>query len=167
MASTNTLAVLSPWDGSPFTVGGPQLQTVSRVATPYYIYRIASFDDTTTEYLDFMCVMPNHYDGGGVTCTIVFTHDSVSAGPTWGIGFRRMEDDIDNMTLYHAYDYNTVASAVLSVSGEIGYEDITFTNGADMDFVTVGDFFVTRIYRDPATGGTGDANLISIRIKET
>ena len=166
MASGDILAVLSAWDGFPaMDTSSPQLKTIAGGSSD--LYHVAAFDDTTTEYLDFYSVMPNHYDGGGLTCTVIFTHANNSSGPSWYLGFRRMQDDVDNMTSNHTYVYNSVAATVPDTVGKIGYADITFTDGADMDSIATGEYFVSRIYRDVATGGTGDANLLCVYIKET
>jgi len=64
------------------------------------------------------------------------------------------------------------AQAVASAAGELKYDTITFTDGADMDSVTDNDFFCLTIRRDADdTSGTdsltGDLELAAVQIRET
>ena len=81
-------------------------------------------------------------------------------------------DDAEDLdTTAHTYDYNAVVATAPSAVGEVAYDNITFTNGADMDSVVAGDYFILRVTRDPTpssgTDVTGDASLHAIYIKET
>ena len=168
MTTGDNLMVFMAWGGSQPSVSGCSLSYIIGTTSIKEAFEVANFDDTTREYLDFVGVMPNYYDGGGLTCTIMFAHANNSSGPTWEIAFRRIADDAEDLdTTAHTYAYNTVAAGVPSAVGEVGYDDITFTDGSDMDSIAVGELFNMRVSRDPATGGSGDASLISILVKET
>jgi hypothetical protein len=168
MASGDSLIAFFAWDGSPPGVSGATFGTIQGTSTYNEFFPVANFDDTALEALDFMGIMPQHYAGGGLTCTVVFAHANNSSGPTWELAFRRINDDAEDLdTTAHTYVYNTVAAGVPSVVGEVGYDDVTFTDGADMDSLAAGELFNLRVRRDPATGGAGDARLLSIHVKET
>ena len=168
MTTGDGLMAFFAWDGTVPFVSGAQLGSIQGTSSRNELFQIASFDDTKLEILDFMGVLPGHYTGGGLTCTIMFAHANNSSGPTWELAFRAIPDDTEDLdTTAHTYDYNTVAAGVPSVVGEVGYDDVTFTDGADMDNLAAGELFNLRVRRDPATGGAGDAQLISIYIKET
>ena len=56
------------------------------------------------------------------------------------------------------------------VAGEIGWEVITFTNGADMDSVLAGEYFHLLFMRDAQASTdnmAADASLVFIEIRET
>ena len=117
--------------------------------------------------------MPQHYAGTtGVTLTLVWFADAAANDVKWQAAFRAVPDDAEDVdTTAHSYTYNhsggvTVPSAI----GEAGYDDITFTDGADMDSVAAGISFILRIKRDPADpldNMTSDASLWQIHVKET
>jgi hypothetical protein len=138
-------------------------------STDNEVFQVALFDDTADEILDFACQMPEHYSGTtGITCTIQFAHSHASTGPTWDMALRRVADDAEDLdTTAHTYAYNSVSAGAPSAIGEVGYDDITFSDGADMDSVAKNELFYLRIKRDALTDGTGDAKLIMIYITET
>ena len=168
MASGDSLMVFFAWDGIPPVTNPAQFETIQGASSRNEAFKVVSFDDTTREYVDFLDVMPSNYTGGGLTCTVIFSHANNSSGPTWNMAFRRIGDDDEDLdTTVHSYAFNTVAAGAPSVVGEVGYDDVTFTDGADMDSLAAGELFNLRIYRDEATGGTGDSYLFCIHVKET
>lgn len=128
------------------------------------------FDDTTVEYHDFLCEMES-YDGGGLTITLKFGAAAAANDVRWEAAIRRIGDDIEDVdTTNHTYAFNSVTALVPSVIGEIAYNDITFTDGADMDSVADKELFILRVRRlasDAADDLVGDAQLISVLIRET
>ena len=117
--------------------------------------------------------MPANYATGGITLTVVWGADTATTGNViWGAAFRDMPDDAEDIdTTAFSYDYNASAAvAAPSAVGENSYDNITFTNGADMDSVVAGNAFILRIRRDAANAGdtmAGDSGLISLLMKET
>lgn len=172
MASGDTLIVLSPYDGAPPATLYATMDTLAGTSTPAEDIPVLDFDDTTQEYIDFYCMMPAHYGGGGVTVQIVFSTVDTTDVVAWQAAFRRVADDAEDLdTTAQTYDYNEVIATAPSVVGEVAYDNITFTNGADMDSVAAGEYFILRVTRDPTpssgTNVTGDASIHSILIKET
>ncbi len=172
MASGDTLFTLFPQDKTgPATIYAT-LDWIVGASSPAENIPVLNFDDEDQEYADFYCFMPNNYDGNGITLTEVFS--AAEAAPdvvAWQAAFRRIEDDVDDVTAAHTYDYNEVIATAPSVVGETTHSDIIFTDGADMDFVVAGDYFFLRATRDPTpssgTDVTGDASLHAIHVKET
>lgn len=173
MASGDPLIALDAWSGVPPATTGALFGTINGASSPAEVYQVANFDDTTIQYLDFACEMPANYGGGGITVTIRWAGAVVGPTPgvVWEAALRRIEDDADDIEVSHGYAYNASATAPApTVVGELSFDDITFTNGVDMDSVIADDFFILRIRRKTdATGDdmNGDASLVSILITET
>lgn len=140
-------------------------------STPAENVPVWDFDDTTAEYLDFLCVLGPNYAGGGLTIVLPWSATSATSGATvWQVAIRRIADDAEDVDSAQTYDYNTVADTCASASGEISVPTVTFTSGADMDSVVAGDVFILRVGRLPTDGSdtmTGDAELWTPVIKET
>lgn len=171
MASGNTLLILTPADNTPPATTYATFDVMVGTSSPAESIPVLDFDDTTVEYADFYCVMPRHYTNGGVTLTFYWSAAQATNNGIWSAAFRRVADDAEDLnTTAHTYDYNTTNDITpASVVGEVAYDVITFTDGADMDSVTAGDYFILRVKR-PATLGTkvtGDLSLHAIEIKET
>lgn len=171
MATTNLLCALFPQDNTPPATLYATLDTMVGASTPAEAVPVLDFDDTTVEYADFYCYMPAHYAGGGVTLTFVWSAAAATNNGVWAAAFRRVEDDGEDLdTTAFTYDYNTTADLTPpSVVGEVAYDTLAFTSGADMDSVTAGDYFILRVKR-PAPSGTkitGDCSIHAIIVKET
>ena len=174
MASGDTLLILSPMCGTPPATLYATLDTVTGTSTPVEAIPVLDFDDDTQEYMDFYCVMPSHYSGStGITVKIVFSAaEAASDVVAWQAALRRVADDAEDLdTTAHTYVYNEVIATAPSVIGEVAYDSITFTDGADMDSVVAGDYFILRVTRDPTpssgTDVTGDASLHMIEVLDT
>jgi hypothetical protein len=175
MASGDSLLILTPFHNSPPATLYATFDTMTGASTPAESIPVLDFDDTTAEYADFYCVMPRNYAGGGITVTIAWScadHDEGTPHVVkWDAALRRVADDAEDLdTTAETYAYNTVEATVPSVAGEVVYDPITFTNGADMDSVAVGEYFILRVRRNVTTSGTdatGDASIHAIEIKET
>lgn len=173
MASGNTLFVLTPNSYSPSATIFAQLDVVVGTSTPVEWFPVLAFDTTTVEYADWHgLIMPAHYSGGGITVSIRSSATTTTGGIVFAAALRRIADDAEDLdTTAQTYDYNTVTIGTLaSAVGELTYDSITFTNGADMDSVVAGDSFTFRMRRDTGNGSdtaTGDAFVHSIHITET
>lgn len=168
MASGDTLLVLRPAHGVPTATVSAALFSIAGASTPNERWTVAAYDDTAVEHWDFQLIMPNTYDGGGITLRFTSGGAAASGNYVLSAAFRRIEDDVDDLdTTSHTYDYNdTSAITAPSVIGEVGYDTLTFTSGADMDSVAVGDAFVLRVR---VNGGTivGDTYIHCIEVRET
>ena len=172
MATGNTLLILTPLDNVPPATLGATLDYMVGASTPVESIPVLDFDDTTVEYADFYCVMPSNYAGGGVTLTFFWSQALATNTVVLSAAFRRVADDAEDLdTTAQTYDYNlTGALTPPSVAGEVAYDTLTFTDGADMDSVTAGDYFILRVRRVPTDGNdtsVGDTSIHAIQIKET
>lgn len=132
------------------------------------------FDDTTNEHAEFAGVLPDHYAGGGLTISLVWTANINSGNVKWDATLKSFTDDVDNIgskAFGAAPAGNTVTAAAPSAAREVVYDDITVTDGADMDSLAAGEYFRLRITRDSAdaadTMNSNDAELIAVHITET
>lgn len=163
MASGDTLVLLFPQDNEPPSSNYATLDTRN-------LHPCLDFDDSTNESTVFSAVMPQHYDGGGVEVYLHYSMTSATSGDIdWDAAFERIGDqqqdiDSDSFAAVNSTDNTTVPGA----SGNVDVISISFTDGADMDSVAVGELFRLKVTRD-ATSDTasGDAELHAIEIRET
>ena len=134
---------------------------------------VLDFDDATDESAEFGAVMPRNYGGGGVTVTLgwMFTSSGTPGTDTcaWQVAFKSVSDDADDLDTKAFAASNNATSTSASADGEVKYQEITFTDGADMDSIAVGEYFRMEVTRDAASGtaSPGDAELLFAEIKET
>lgn len=171
MASGDTLLILSPLDDVPPATIYATLDWMVGTSTPVENIPVLDFDDTTVEYADFYCLMPANYASGGVTVTFFWSAAAATNNGAWAAAFRRVADDAEDLdTTAQTYDYNQTADLTpASAVGEVAYDTLAFTDGADMDSVVADDYFIFRVKR-PAPSGTkitGDCSIHMIMIKET
>ncbi len=172
MASGNTLLILTPLDNTPPATVYATFDTMVGTSAPVENIPVLDFDDTTVEYADFYCCLPSHYAGGGITLTFIWSQALTTNTIVWQAAFRRVQDDAEDLdTTAQTYDYNkTGALTPANVVGEVAYDTITFTDGADMDSVAVGEYFILRVARLPTDANdtsVGDSSLHAIVMKET
>lgn len=172
MASGNTLVVFGARDGVPTATSGAAHAVFAGGSTPAGGIPVLDFDSAADEYADFIAVLPRNYASGGLTLTLYWIASATTGTCRWGAAFRRVADDAEDLDTSHSYDFNTTGASPASAAGEVKYTTITFSDGADMDSLAVGELFALRIFRDgDGTSGTddmtGDARLVAIEIKET
>ena len=139
-------------------------------STPAEGVPVLAFDSATDEHADFIGVMPRHYGGGGLTVVLHWASGVTSGATVWNVALRRVADDAEDVDTSHTYDFNAVTATTASAAGEVDYATITFTDGADMDSIAVGELFCLRVRRDADNGSdnmTGDALLTAIEVRET
>ena len=136
---------------------------------------VLDFDDTVNEVALFAGILPAHYDGGGLTVTAVQTMAAATGDVSCAGFFRSFTDDVDNLlhTSFNAWGTRKDNAAIdaPTVIGELTYDDITFTSGAEMDGLVAGEAFHFLWMRDAQDGTNddmaGDASLLALQIKET
>ena len=163
MASGDTLIVFTPLQNEPPS---------SNPATIDFrnLHPVLDFDPTTNESAVFTGVMPRHYGGGGIT---VYLHYAMTSAVTltvdWDAALERIGDqqqdiDADGFAAVQSVDNTTVPGT----SGFVDIVPVTFTDGAQMDSVAVGESFRLKITRDAVSDdAAGDAELVAVEIKET
>jgi hypothetical protein len=170
MASGNTLLYLDPRTAALPATAYAQLEIINGASSPAEAIPVLAFDTTTVEYADFRAKMPQNYAGGGLTVVICSGAAGTAGTLQWAVAFRAIKDDVEDLdTTAQTYDYNTVNIGTLAnVQGEVTYDNITFTDGVDMDSVAAGDEFILRIRRDTGSDTlAADAYLHGIEVRET
>lgn len=164
MASGNTLI---QWSASAGIPPSSAFATLARRNN----HLVANFDAATDEAIDFEGVLPSHYSGGGLTVTLVWLAATATTGNVvWDVSIERHQDDTQDLDADGFAAVQSVTAACASASGEPSYDNITFTDGAQMDSLAVGESFRLRVNRDANNGSdtmAGDAQLIRVVVKET
>lgn len=122
-------------------------------STPAENVAIHDFDGAAIEYRDYLCVLVG-YASGGLTVKWKWSAKSATSGTVvWGAAIRRIADDAEDIDASHTYDFNNASAATVpSASGELSYDSVAFTDGADMDSLADGEVFILRMRRDPTNG---------------
>lgn len=128
------------------------------------------FDAATNESAVFSAVVPRNYAGTtGLTVHVHYAMASAEAGNTdWDAQFERIGEvqDIDSDSF--AAVQSTDDTTVPGTSGVPDIVDITFTDGAQIDSIAVGELFRIKVIRDAANDtAAGDAQVIGVEIEET
>ncbi len=164
MASGDTLFVLTPLSNEPpdsafatYDVrnGHPVLDFV---------------DSTTNESAIFSFIMPEHYDGGGLTIDLGYSMASATSGDIdWDIEIERIGDQQQNVGTDSFAAANSVDNTTVpGTSGLVDVVTITFTDGGDMDSIAAGELGRLRVTRDGVSDtASGDAELHFVHVKET
>ena len=166
MASGDTLVVFGPQEGVPTATNEAELIQRNR-------HFLAAYDAATDEDMVFSGVMPAAYAGTtGITVTIIWAAATATANDViWNAAIERLNDDaVDIDSDSFAAANASPAATAPSASGELSYDDITFTDGADMDSLVAEESFRIKITRDADNGSddmAGDAQLWAVVITET
>ncbi len=164
MASGDTLLIFTPLHNEPPVANFATFDT--RNAHP-----VLDFDAATNESAVFSAIMPRSY--AGTTGLTVYIHYSMSSAEAdtvdWDVSFERIGDqqldvDGDSFAAVNSVDNTTVPGT----TGLVDIVNVTFTDGADMDSVAVGELFRIKVTRDATSDdAAGDAELHAVEIKET
>jgi len=162
--------VVSILEDMPPATSYATMDTRAGGSTPAESVSVYDFDASASEYMDFKALLAG-YDGGGITFHVAWTSTSgTSSNTRWEIAIHRLSDDADDIDTAHTYDFNGVSAPAPSAAGEVVYDTVAFTDGADMDSWADGEIAVVRIYRDhdhADDGMTGDAELVALWATET
>lgn len=146
MASGDTLDVLTPLSNEPPSSNAATLDTRNQ-------HPVLDFDATTNESAVFSSVLDRAYAGGGITVYIHYSMSSAtSGGIDWDaqierIGDQQQDVDSDGFASAQSVDNTTVPGT----SGNVDIVNITFTDGAQMDSLAVGEKYRIKITRDAAS----------------
>jgi hypothetical protein len=164
MASGDTLCVFTSLHNEPPSSNAATLDTRNQ-------HSVLDFDAASDESAVFGSVMPRHYDGGGVTVSLIWLASTATEGDVvWNVAFERHQDDTDDLDSDSFAAVNAATATCASASGEPQYTDVAFTDGADMDSVAAGESFRLKVTRDADNESddmTGDAELLRAEIRET
>lgn len=126
-----------------------------------------NFDDTVNEYLDLLCHLED-YKGNGLEFTFPWSAlASIAGNVKWDAAIRRLEDDNVPLAGAHVYAFQSVTAVAPTVLSENSVDTISFEDGAEIDNLQSGEYFILRIRRDTGVGGNmvGDAQLWAGRME--
>src|SRR3990167_3342594 len=159
MATTDSLAILMPYDNEPPAASYATLDT--RNAQP-----CLDFDGTADEEAVFSFIVPNHYDAGGFTLIL---HVAFTTATT---GTANIECSVERGTTDKDADsFAVMTDGSATPNGTSGIETKVTIALANMDSIVAGDHVRLKIRRDAdGTNGTdditGDMELYSIELRE-
>lgn len=163
MPSDDVLARWQAADGAPPTANFAPL---IRRNNHYF----ANFPATGTTSLDFSDMLRG-YSGSGITVRIGWTPDTATTGnAVWQAAFERHQDDVDDLDGDSFASGKAVTSSAPSGAGREVYDEIAFSDGAEIDSIANGEDFRLRISRLGDNGSdnmSGYAQLKSVEIRET
>ncbi len=163
MATGDTLIIFTPFQNEPPASNFATLDLRN-------LHPVLDFDATTNESAVFRAVMPRSYAAGGITVYIHYAMTSAVADTVdWDVAWERIGDqaldiDGDSFATVNSVDNTTVPGT----TGLVDIVTVTFTDGADMDSVAVGELFRLKVTRDATNDdAAGDAELVALEVKET
>lgn len=175
MASADSLLVFTALNNEPPDADYATLDTILTTSAdePDDIVPVLDFDPgATNELASFGAFMPSQYAGTtGLTVTLVWCSEATTGNVKWDVAFKSYTDNVDSLVgkAYAAVQSTTVATA--GTARVVSYDSITFTDGAQIDSITAGEYFRMAVTRDSAdaadTMNANDAELIAVYIKET
>lgn len=80
MATTNTIFILTPNNGSPTATLSAAKGTITDASTPAAIIDVLLFDTSTAEFYDWFFTVPSQYSGQGFTISWKGGTDNTSTG---------------------------------------------------------------------------------------
>jgi hypothetical protein len=164
MASGQTLLMFSAQAGVPNASTPPQLDTRNG-------HVVWDFDAAVNEILDFEPVLPRNYNGGGLTVALIWSATTATAGVArWLVSFERHQADVTDIDTDSFATAQAVNATAPATNGARSYDEIAFTDGAQIDNLAAGESFRLRVERDATNAAdtmVGDAELARIEIRET
>lgn len=166
MASGDTLAVFVPANNEP---------PAADYATPdtRNSHPILAFDGTADEEAVFTSILDRKYAGGGLTVNLwVGAASATSGSMRWQAAIERIDASSLDIDADSFPAFQSVGVTAPGTSGQFLVGAITFTNGAQMDSLAVGEPFRLKVRRDAdGTSGTddiaSDCQLLAVEIQET
>jgi hypothetical protein len=132
---------------------------------------VLDFDASTEEAIYFQGVLPNHYGGGGITADVHWMASSATSGSVvWGGSFERNHENGDDLDADSFASEQTATEAANGTSGKVVKTPITFTDGANIDSLVVGDAFRLKLARKTGNASddmAGDAECLAVHLRET
>ncbi len=171
MASGKVVAVITAIVGPASSQASAN--TIAGASSPAEVFPVWDFADGATSYLDCYGTMGPDYAGGGLTVRLPWASTATTGDARIGVAFRAFPDDAEDIdSTAFTYDYNLVTITAASAAGETVYDNVTFSDGSDMDSVGLGETFIMRIERvggDAADTMSGTFRLLAhnIQIRET
>jgi len=172
MSSGDSLCVWNALANEPPDADFATFDTILTTSSdePDDIVPVLDFDPgATQEFASFSAHMPEHYGGGGLTLILIWTSEATSGDVKWDAAFKALADAAGMDATYAAIQTTTTTTdgTVRAINTTV----ITFTDGAQIDSIAVGEYFRLLVTRDSVdaadTMNSNDAELISAYLKET
>lgn len=127
------------------------------------------FDPTTNEHAVFTFTLPSTYSGNGIRVAIFWTSEATTGNVKWDIAFKRQAVFDNTATKQYAAVQSDVDN-MGSTARDVRVSSTTFTDGAQIDNLDVGDLFKIRVTRDAAdvldTINANDVELLAVELIE-
>ena len=129
---------------------------------------VLDFDTTTEETVYFHGVVPDNYNGEGITVEVWWSAETATINTIgWLVAIEDMDDeglDIDGTGF--ASEATITAATVPGTSGQIKSSSVNIADGSAMDSLAAGDLFRVSIARDVDNDtATGDAELHMVQMR--
>ena len=164
MASGDTLTVFHPLNYEPPSASVATFNTRNA-------HIVLEFPSGSNFYANFGGVLPRNYSGGGITAVYIWLSAiSASGSAVWGGAWERHQDDTTDLDADSFAAAQTTAFTCADACGEPSYDALTFTDGAQMDSLAVGESFrfqVSRMGSSASESMGGIAQLLRVEIRET
>jgi hypothetical protein len=132
---------------------------------------LLDFDATVDEEAVCAGSLPRNYGGGGITVTLVWLASTATTGNVvWDGQWERHQDEVTDLDADSFAAVQSATGAAPSTNGTPQYTAITFTDGAQIDSLAVGESFRFKVRRDANNASDtmlGDAELLRVEIRET
>jgi len=165
MASGDTLLIFTPLSNEPTSASFATLDIRNQ-------HPVLDFDATDAEFGVFTAVMPRNYAGTtGITGYISAAFTSATSGSlVFGLSIERIGSEVLDIDSDSFAASQSVTIGAPGTNGQVITGSVALTDGAQMDGLLVGEAFRLKIVRDVADASdtaTGDAEMLTIEIKET
>ena len=130
---------------------------------------VLDFDTTTQETVYFHGVMPDNYDGEGITIQIWWTVTTETTGTVgWEADFELMTGlDIDGDS-FNTTANTITATTVSATNGTMQTTSVSIADGTAMDSLVAGSLFRLRIRRDvgnDTAANDAELHMVEMRIQ--
>ena len=167
MASGDQLAIFGPLHNEPPTTAPAPFDVRGDV----FQHPVLDFDAATKESAVFTSVMPQRYDGGGLTVKVHYAMSIATADDVViDVAIERIGDESQDIDSDGFAVVQSVTDTVPGTSGHVGVATVAFTGGAQMDNVAKGDAYRVKMTRDAdnaADDAAGDMELVAVEVRET
>lgn len=166
MASGDTLCTFLPTSNEPPTSAFATLDLRN-------VHHVLDFDGATDEEAVWTGVLPAHYDGGGLSVRIFVAFTSATSGSgRLQVAIERIDASSLDIDADSFAAFQSTGVTAPGTSGQVVVGTVTFTSGAQMDSLVVGEAFRLKVRRDAdGTSGTDDIatdmELLAVEIRET
>jgi hypothetical protein len=160
MASGQTLVAFEPTDYRPPTTNYATLDLRNGIP-------VIDFDAAVAEATSFCAVLPRHYGGGGITARIAWMATTAVSGQVqWSVAIERHDPTTDLDADSFASAVSSALATTSATSGAPIYTEVALTN-AQIDGLLAGEHFRVKLSRLVAGGMAGDAEVLSLELRET